>query len=73
LEFTASIASAYRLPTRKTKIPELNSDIPDLDKLLKHKKGLRKLWQETRDPMCKKKFKCISKTIRRMPRKRALE
>jgi hypothetical protein len=36
--------------------------------LLKHKKRLRKLWQETRVPMCKKEFKqmlyriwCLSK------------
>jgi hypothetical protein len=46
-------------------VPELNSDIPDLDKLLKHKKRLRKIWQETRDPMCKKEFNWISKTTRK--------
>jgi hypothetical protein len=72
LEFMASIAPAYRLSTRKAKILEINSDILGLNKLLNHKKRLRKLWQETRDPMCKKEFNWISKTIRRMTRKRAL-
>jgi hypothetical protein len=73
LEFTASIASAYRLSTSKVKLSELNSDIPSLDRLLKHKKRLRKPWQETRDPVCKKAFNWISKTIRHMTRKRAFE
>jgi hypothetical protein len=41
--------------------------------LLKYKKRPRKLWQETRDPMCKKEFNWISKTIRRMTSKRALK
>jgi hypothetical protein len=63
LKFTASIASAYRPSTSKVKISELNSDIPGLDKLLKHKKRLRKLWQETRDPLCKKEFNWISKRL----------
>jgi hypothetical protein len=53
-EFTASLATAYRLSTSKFKLSEVNSDIPGLDRLLKHNKRLRKLWQETRDPMCKK-------------------
>jgi hypothetical protein len=73
LEFTASIASVYRLSTNKVKISELKSDIPGLDKLLKHKKRLRKLWQETRDTLCKKEFNWISKTIRCLTCKRALE
>jgi hypothetical protein len=51
LEFTTSIASAYRPSTSKVKLSELNSDIPGLDRLLKHKKRLSKLWQETRDPI----------------------
>jgi hypothetical protein len=54
LEFTASIASAYRLSTSKVKLAELNSDVPGLDRLLKHKKRLRKLWQETRSQCAKK-------------------
>jgi hypothetical protein len=73
LKFTASIASAYRLSTSKVKLSELNRDIPGLDRFLKHKKRLRKLWQETRDPMCKNAFNWISKTIRCMTCKRVLE
>jgi hypothetical protein len=52
-EFIASIASAYRLSTSKVKISEVNTDLPGLDRLLKQKQRLRKLWQETRDPACK--------------------
>jgi hypothetical protein len=52
--FTASIASAYRLSTNKITLSELNNDLPGLDRLLKYKKRMRKLWQETRDPGCKK-------------------
>jgi hypothetical protein len=37
-EFTTSIASAYRLPTSKVKLYELNHDLPGLYRLLKHKK-----------------------------------
>jgi hypothetical protein len=51
--FTASIASAYRLSMSKTTVSELNNDLPGLDRLLKYKKRMRKLWQETRDPGCK--------------------
>jgi hypothetical protein len=73
LEFTASIVSVYRLSTSKVKLSEPNSDITGLEELLKQREKLRTLWQETRDPMCKNEFKWISKTIRRMTRKRALE
>jgi hypothetical protein len=73
LDLTASIASAYRLSTSKVKLPELYSHIPGLVRQLKHKKRLRKLWQETMDPMCKQAFNWISKTIRRVTRKRAPE
>jgi hypothetical protein len=38
--------------------------------LLKHKKRLRKVCQETRDPACKT---AISKAIKRITRKKALE
>jgi hypothetical protein len=48
--FTASIASAYRLSTSKITLTELNNDLPGLDRLLKYKKRMRKLWQETRNP-----------------------
>jgi hypothetical protein len=51
--FTASIASAYRLSTSKFTLSELNNYLPGLDRLLKYKKRMRKLWQETRDPGCK--------------------
>jgi hypothetical protein len=51
--FAASIASAYRLSKSKITLSELNNDLPGLDRLLKYKKRMRKLWQETRDPECK--------------------
>jgi hypothetical protein len=34
---------------------------------------MRKLWQETRDPGCKSAVNWVSKAIRRMTRKKALE
>jgi hypothetical protein len=49
-DFTASFSSAYRLSTSKITLLDLNNDFPGLDRLLKHKERLRKLWQETRDP-----------------------
>jgi hypothetical protein len=67
--FTASTASTYRLSTSKITLSELNSDLPGLDQLLKYKKRMRKLWQETRDPGCKKAVNWVSKAIRRMTRK----
>jgi exonuclease III len=42
-DFTASIASAYRLATSKITLTNLNSDLPGLDRLLKYKKRMRKL------------------------------
>jgi hypothetical protein len=51
-DYTASIASAYRLPTSRITISELNSDLPGLDHLLNYKRRVRKLWQETRDTEC---------------------
>jgi hypothetical protein len=71
--FTASTTSAYRLSTSKITLPELNNDLPGLDRLLKYKKKMRKLWQETRDPGCKKAVNLVSKSIRRLTRKKALE
>jgi hypothetical protein len=44
--------------------------MPRLDRLLKHKIKLRKLWQKV--PQCKTAVKWVSKTIRRMGWKRAL-
>jgi hypothetical protein len=52
-DFTASIASSYRLSTSKIALFDIDNDLPGLDRLLKHKQRLRKLWQETRDPACK--------------------
>jgi hypothetical protein len=40
---------------------------------MKHKQRFRILWQETRDPACKTALNWVTKTIRRMARKRALE
>jgi hypothetical protein len=59
--------------TRKTTILGLNYGIPGLDRLLKYKRKLRKLWQETRDPACKTAVSWVTQSIRRMFRKGALE
>jgi hypothetical protein len=72
-DFAASIASAYRLSARKITIYDRNCDIPGIDRLLEHKKRLRNLWQETRDPACKTALNWVTKTIKRMIRKRTLE
>jgi hypothetical protein len=40
----------------------MNSDLPSLDRLLKHKQWLRKLWHETRDSACKTAVNCVVKT-----------
>jgi hypothetical protein len=42
--FTASIASAYRLSTSKITLTDLDSILPGLNRLLKYKKRMRKLW-----------------------------
>jgi hypothetical protein len=72
-DFTASIASAYKLSKSNVTLPDINNDFPGLDRLLKHKQRLRKLWQETREPACKTAVNWITKSIRRMTRKNALE
>jgi hypothetical protein len=72
-EFTASIALAYRLSTSKITISEVNTELPGLDRLLKQKQRLRKLWQETRDPACKTAGKWVTNATRRMTCRRALE
>jgi hypothetical protein len=71
--FTASIASAYRLSASMITLSELNNDLPGLYRLLKYKKRMRKLWQQTRDLGCKKTVNWVSKSIRRMTPKKALE
>jgi hypothetical protein len=72
-DFSASVASAYRLSTSKITLSDLNNNLPGLDRLLRHKQRLRKLWQDTRDPVCKGAVNWVSKAIRRMTRKKALE
>jgi hypothetical protein len=72
-DFTASIASAYRLSTRKVTLSDVNTDLPGLDWMLKLKKRLRKLWQETRDPTCKTAVNWVTKSIRQLTRRKALE
>jgi hypothetical protein len=72
-DFTASIASAYRLAPSKVTLSDLNKELTGLDLLLKHKQRLRKLWHETRDPTCKTAQKQVTKTVRRLTRRKALE
>jgi hypothetical protein len=71
-DFTASIASACRLANSKITLPDLN-DLPGLDRLIQQKQRLRKLWQKNRDPACKKALNLVTKTIRSMTRRKALE
>jgi hypothetical protein len=42
-DFTASIVSAYRLAKSKGKLSDMYSNLPGLDRLLKHKQRLRRL------------------------------
>jgi hypothetical protein len=72
-DFTECIASAYRLSTSKITVSFLNSDLSGIDRLLKQKQKLRKLWHETRDPACKTEVSWVTKTIRRMTQRKALE
>jgi hypothetical protein len=69
--FTSYIASGYVLST--IILSELNNDLPGLNRLLKYKKTVIKLWQETRDPVCKTAGNGVSQSITRMARKKALE
>jgi hypothetical protein len=72
-DFTESVASAYRLATNKITLTDLRSDLPGPDRLLKYKKRMKKLWQETRDPGCKTPVNRVPKAIRCMIRKKTLE
>jgi hypothetical protein len=72
-DFTASIASAYTLLTHKATLYNLNNNLPGLDRLLREKQRLRKLWQETRDPACKAAVNWVSRAIRKMTHKKAIE
>jgi hypothetical protein len=40
---------------------------------LKHERKLRKLWQETRDPACKTAVNWVTRNIRRMVQRKAVE
>jgi hypothetical protein len=51
----------------------LNKDLPGLDWLLLCKWKFRKLWHETRDPACKTEVSWVTKIIRRITRRNALE
>jgi hypothetical protein len=72
-DFTASVASAYRLSTSKHTLSDLNRDLPGLDKLLKYEQRLRKLWHKTWDPVCKTAVSWVTKTIKRMTQRKTLE
>jgi hypothetical protein len=72
-DFAASRASAYSLSTKTTRISDRNRGSSSLERLLKHKRRLRKLWQETRDPAFKTAVNWVTKTIRKIARKKTLE
>jgi hypothetical protein len=63
-DFTASIVSAYRLSTSKITLSDLNKNTIGLESLLKPKRRLRKLWQVTRDPVCRTAVTWVAKPIR---------
>jgi hypothetical protein len=71
-DFTASTALVYRLSTSKVTLSHINNNLPGLDRLLKHKQRLRKLWQKTRDTACKTAVNWVSKSIMQMTVKRHL-
>jgi hypothetical protein len=71
-EFSASIALVYRLSASKITLLDLSNELPGLDRFLRHRQRLRKLWQETRDSACKAAVNWVSKAIRRLTRKKAL-
>jgi hypothetical protein len=70
--FASSIASAYRLSTRKITLSKLNNELPELDLLLQLKRKLRKLCHKNVDPACKTAINWVTKTIRRMTWRKAL-
>jgi hypothetical protein len=65
-DFTASIASEFRLSASEVTISDFF-----LDSIVcqKHKQRLGKLWQETRDSACKTADNWVKKTIRKMTRR----
>jgi hypothetical protein len=52
-DFAASLASAYGLPTSPVTLSDLNYELLCLDRLLKHRQRLRKLFHEPRKRTCK--------------------
>jgi hypothetical protein len=72
-DFTASIASAYKLSTSKITLSDLNTNIPSAENLLKHTRKLRKLGQVTRGPACKTPPNWVAKIIRRMAGRKTRE
>jgi hypothetical protein len=72
-DFTASIASAYRLSTSKIILLDIKNAFPGLVRFLNYKQRLRKMWQQNMDPACKAAVNWVTKQIRRMTRKKALE
>jgi hypothetical protein len=71
--FTTSIVSVYRLSTRKLTLSDLNNELQGLDHLLHFNWRLRKLWHETRDPLCKTASNRVTKTNHRMSRRKVNE
>ncbi|PNF40098.1 hypothetical protein B7P43_G10711 [Cryptotermes secundus] len=61
------------LASEKVTLSDINNDLPGLGCPLKHKQRLRKLWHKTRDPACKTALNWVTKSIRRMTRKKALD
>jgi hypothetical protein len=63
---------AYRISTKRNYSfrPEIRNTKP---RSLKHKRELGKLWQETKDPKCYTAVNWVTRNMRRMVRKRALE
>jgi hypothetical protein len=50
----------------KLTLSDIISDISGLDRLLKHKTRIWKLWQETRDSACKAAANLVTQSIRRI-------
>lgn len=71
--FAVSVALAYRLSTRRTTVLARKYKLPILDRLLKYKRKLRKLWQDTGDPACKTAVNWNTQNIGKIVQKRALE
>jgi hypothetical protein len=72
-DFLASVASAYSLSTSRVTLSDLNNYLPEIERLLNFKNRLRKLRYEIKDPECRTAVNRVSKAIRRLTRKRALE